>query len=117
MLIQFYELTQRKKEIENQLDHLKKELNGFLDCSVGKNAKGEFVIEDYKLQRIIRKSEKFEPAITVKRLEELNLIELIQKKPDEAKIKSALHIGLINEENLKDCMITNSSQVIYVKKL
>ncbi|RUQ31157.1 hypothetical protein ELQ35_05900 [Peribacillus cavernae] len=117
MLAQYIELNRRKKEIETQLDELKKVFNQYFDLSVGKNLKGDVTISDYKLQRQIRKTEKFEQEITVKRLEELNMMDLIQKKPDEIKIKSALNLGLINEKDLDGCVISNTSQAIYVKQI
>ncbi|WP_174234306.1 hypothetical protein [Bacillus sp. V59.32b] len=117
MLAQYVELNRKKKEIEAQLDQLKKVFNNYFDVSVGQNVKGEITISDYKLQRQIRTTEKFEQDLTVKRLEELNMNELIQKKPDEVKIKSALNLGLLNTKDLEDCIITNSSQAIYVKNV
>jgi hypothetical protein len=117
MLVQYNELNSKKKEIENQLDELKKTFISYFDLTVGQNEKGEIVIRDYKLQRQIRKTEKFEPEKTVKRLEELNMMDLILKRPDEAKIKSALNLELLKGKDIEDCIITNSSQAIYVKQV
>lgn len=115
MLANYNELNRRKKEIETQLDELKNVFNQYFDMAFGKNVKGELVIKDYKLQRQIRQTEKYEQEATVHRLEELNLMDLIQKKPDEAKIKSAINLGLLKDEDLEGCKITNTSQAIYVK--
>lgn len=117
MLVHYQELNQKKKEIEVQLDELKKLFNQYFDISVGQNIKGEMIINDYKLQRQIRTTEKYKQEETVKRLEELNLEDLVQKKPDEEKIKSALNLGLLNEKDLENCKIVNASQAIYVKQL
>lgn len=117
MLSRYQELNQKKKEIEEQLDELKKVFNHYFDISVGPNVKGEITINDYKLQRQIRTTEKYLQEETVKRLEELNLMDLIQKKPDEGKIKSALSLGLLKEEDLKECKMINCTQAIYVKQL
>ncbi|WP_409304208.1 hypothetical protein [Peribacillus sp. SCS-155] len=117
MLARYIELARQKKEIENQLDEMKKVFNRYFDMSAGKNVKGEAVIDGYKLQRQIRNIEKYDQEVTVKRLEELNLLDLIQKKPDEAKIKSALNLNLLKEEDLRDCIIKNSSQAIIVKQV
>lgn len=117
MLVHYQELNQKKKEIEAQLEEFKKVFNQYFDISVGQNVKGEMTISDYKLQRQIRITEKYKQEETVKKLEELNLQELIQKKPDEEKIKSALNLGLLNEADLENCKIVNSSQAIYVKQL
>jgi hypothetical protein len=117
MLSQFIELSRKKKEIESSLEQLKNVFNQYFDDACGKNKKGEMVINEFKLQRQIRTTEKYEPEITVKRLQELHLEDLIQRKPDDAKIKSALHLGLLKTEDLKDCIKSSSSQAIYVKKI
>ncbi|MFB5284769.1 hypothetical protein [Peribacillus sp. Hz7] len=116
-LVQYVELSRKKKEVEMQLEALKKDFNKYFDYLVGKHSKGEVTISDYKLQRQVRKMEKFDREITVNRLEELNLKDLIQKKPDEEKIKSALNLGLLKENDLEGCVITSSSQAIYVKQI
>lgn len=117
MLVHYQELNLKKKEIEAQLDELKKAFNQYFDISVGQNVKGEIIINDYKLQRQIRMTEKYKQEETVKKLEELNLEDLIQKKPDEEKIKSALTLGLLNEKDLENCKTINASRAIYVKQL
>ncbi|QED49998.1 hypothetical protein FSZ17_04560 [Cytobacillus dafuensis] len=117
MLVHYNELNFKKKEIESQLDELKKVFNQYFDITIGKNTKGEMIISDYKLQRQVRTTEKYEQEATVHRLEELNLTDLIQKKPDEAKIKSALSLGLLKDEDLEGCKTINTTQAIYVKHL
>ncbi|WP_368658141.1 hypothetical protein AB3Z07_25280 [Metabacillus halosaccharovorans] len=117
MLAHFLELQHKKKEVEAEMDELKRAFNEYFDLSVGKNAKGEMVLREYKLQRQIRNSVKFKQQQTVKKLEELNLLDLIEKKPDEEKIKSAIQLGLLHEEDLEDCKTVNTSQAIYVKNL
>ena len=117
MLQRFEQLNFEKKQIDKQLDDLKKVFNDFFDISVGENIKGEITIEDYKIQRQIRKMEKFEQEKTIQRLEELKMNDLIQKKPDEGKIKSALNLGLLKENDIKDCFSINTTKAIYVKKL
>ncbi len=117
MLAHFVELQHKKKEVETEIDELKKAFNEYFDLSVGDNAKGEMVLRDYKLQRQIRNTVKYKQQQTVKRLEELNLLDLIEKKPDEGKIKSAIQLGLLQEEDLEGCKTVNTSQAIYVKSL
>lgn len=117
ILAHYLELQHKKKEVETEIDEWKRAFNEYFDLSVGKNAKGEMVLRDYKLQRQIRNTEKFKQQQTVKRLEELNLLDLIEKKPDEGKIKSAIQLGLLQEEDLEGCKTVNTSQAIYVKYL
>ncbi|WP_028393760.1 hypothetical protein [Bacillus cihuensis] len=116
-LAQFIELNRKKKEIEIQLDDLKKDFNQHFDQYVGKFVKGDLTISDYKVQRQIRTTEKFDQEVTVHRLEELNLTDLIQKKPDEGKIKAALNLRLLSEADLEGCISTSYSQAIYVKQV
>lgn len=117
MLAHYLELSKKKKEIESELEEMKKVFNQYFDELVGKNEKGEVILKNYKLQRQIRKTEKYEDERTVKRLEELNLTELIQKRPDPSKIESAVHLGILDEEQIKDCKKVTTTQAIYVKYL
>ncbi len=119
MLNEYYDLSQKKKDIENQLEELQKIFHGYFDHQVGMNEKGELIINNLKLERIIRKKEKFNEEKTINKLEELNLADLIQivRKPDGDKIKSAINLGLLKEKDLDGCISVNSSQAIYVKPL
>ncbi|NRD79514.1 hypothetical protein HPT25_19315 [Bacillus sp. BRMEA1] len=117
MVDRYYELNKQKKEIELEMNKLKDTFHHYFNQLIGTNDKGEITINGYKLQRQIRKSEKFNEEVTVKRLEDLNMNDLIEviKKPNESKIKSAIHLGFLNPENLEDCIITTYSSAISVK--
>ncbi|HEY4552038.1 MAG TPA: hypothetical protein VIG80_02475 [Bacillaceae bacterium] len=119
MLATYYELNKRKKEIEAEMNALKDSFHEFFDAQVGKDDKGEVVLNGFKLQRQIRRSEKFDDGATVQRLEELQMNDLIQtvKKPDSVKIKSALNLGFLQEKDLEGCIITTVSPAITVKPL
>lgn len=117
MLNEYLNLNLRKKEIENQLDELQKIFHSYFDYQVGENQKGELVINNLKLERVIRKKEKFDETETVNKLEELKLTDLIVKKPDGDKIKSAINLGLLSEKDLEGCISTTSTKAIYVKPI
>jgi hypothetical protein len=119
LVIKYNTLSAKKKELEKELDELKKVFHIYFDNLVGPNEKGEVTVNNYKLQRQIRKSEKFNDEKTVHRLTELNMTDLIHHvpKPDEEKVKSALTLGLIKEEDLEGCLIKSASQAIVVKTL
>lgn len=119
MLIQYYELSKKKKEIEFELNQLKDFFHHYFDHLIGPNQKGELSVNAYKLQRQIRKTEKYNDELTIKKLEELQMNDLIQvvKKPDDVKIKSALNLGLINQGDLEGCISTITSPAITVKML
>ena len=119
MLVQFYELSKKKKEIELEMNELKDTFHDYFNKLVGPNNKAEVTINGYKLQRQMRKIEKYNEEVTVKRLEELQMTDLVQvvKKPDDAKIKSALQLGLLDEKNLEGCIVTSYSPAISVKTL
>lgn len=119
LVIKYNTLSAKKKELEKELDELKKVFHIYFDNLVGPNKKGEVTVNNYKLQRQIRKSEKFNDEKTVHRLTELNMTDLIHHvpKPDEEKVKSALTLGLIKEEDLEGCLIKSASQAIVVKTL
>jgi hypothetical protein len=117
MLSEYEDLSELKKDVEKKLDSLKKRFHLYFDENVGVNEKGELTIEGYKLQRSIRKVEKFDDAKTIDRLESLNMGDLIQviKKPDEEKVKAAINLGFLKEEDLEGCISVHASGAIYVK--
>jgi len=119
MLVRYYELNKQKKEIELEMNQLKDVFQTYFNNLVGTNHKGEITISGYKLQRQIRKTEKYNEVETVKRLEELQMNDLIQviKKPDDGKINAALNLGLLTDTNLEGCIATNYSTAILVKPL
>lgn len=117
MVTQFFEWSQQKKEIESKMEEYKKAFHLYFDQNIGLHSKGQIKIGNYKLQRLIRKTEKYDEIETVQRLEELNFNDLIQivKRPDEEKIKSAIHLGLLKEKDLEGCLKVYSSPAISVK--
>ena len=119
MLVKYYELNKKKKEIELEMNELKDTFHDYFNKLVGPNNKAEITINGYKLQRQMRKFEKYNEEVTVKRLEELQLSELVQivKKPDDVKIKSALQLGLLSEQQLEGCVNTSYSPAISIKTL
>ncbi|MED3561886.1 hypothetical protein [Bacillus xiapuensis] len=119
MLIKYYELNKQKKEIELEMNQLKESFQQYFDSFVGENVKGEITIAGYKLQRQIRNTEKYNEDVIIKRLEDLQMNDLIQivKKPDDVKIKAALQLGLLNQEHLDGCIMKTSSPAISVKPL
>ncbi|MDM5326578.1 hypothetical protein [Neobacillus sp. CF12] len=119
MLVKYYELNKKKKEIELEMNQLKDSFHDYFNKLVGPNTKAEITINGYKLQRQMRKIEKYNEEVTVKRLEELQMTDLVQivKKPDEAKIKSALQLGLLDEKNLEGCLVTSYSPALSIKTL
>lgn len=119
MLVKYYELGKKKKEIELEMNQLKDLFHDYFNKLVGPNEKGEISVNGYKLQRQMRKIEKYNEELTIQRLEGLQMNELIQvvKKPDDVKIKSALTLGLLNDKHLEGCMVTTFSPAISVKTL
>ncbi|MFA8438053.1 hypothetical protein [Pueribacillus sp. YX66] len=118
-LERYFKLSERKKEIEKKMKELNQSFHLYFDETAGENQKGEIYIGQYKLQRQIRKSNYFDDAKTVKRLEELNLHDCIQviKKPDQKKIESAITLGIIEEEQINDCKHFKNTKAIIVKKV
>jgi len=119
MLMKYHELNKKKKEIDSEMDYLKKIFHTYFDNFVGENKKGEIIDQGIKLQRQIRKTEKYNEALTIQILEQLNLNDLIKvvKKPDDDKINAALQLGLLTENDLSDCKNTTYSKVISVREV
>lgn len=116
MLENYYELNKKKKEIEQEMKELKEIFHAYFNDQVGVNQKGQVTQGGFKVQRQIRKSEKYNDE-TVSRLEALNMNELITviKKPDDEKIKAAIGLGLLEEAELADCKTATISAAISVK--
>lgn len=119
MLIEYDRLNQSKKEIEAQMNKLKKYFHAYFDETIGVNEKGELVFDEYKLQRNIRSTTQFDEPKTIERLEELNMKDLIQvvKRPDEEKISAAINLGFINRDDLVECILEKHVPAISVKKV
>lgn len=118
-IARFHELTEKKKEVEEELNYLKRQFHQYFDDQVGVNRKGEITEGAYKLQRQIRKSVKFDEKTTVEKLEALQLNDLIKviKKPDDEKIRAAMELGLVPKEQIEDCQITSFTKALVVKKV
>ncbi|GGB56663.1 hypothetical protein GCM10011409_37800 [Lentibacillus populi] len=118
-LAKYYDLNKKKKEIEQEMNQLKNLFHTYFDQQVGSDEKGEITDGGYKLQRQIRKNEKFNDEITVNRLEELKLNDLIKvvKIPDKEKISSAISLGLLDENDLEGCRSTTFTAAISVKEV
>jgi hypothetical protein len=114
----YVELNMLKKEIETEMNELKKKFHEALDSSFGKQSKGEIRQGNFKLQRQIRSAVSYDDEGTVKQLEELNLKEfIIEKKiPDTDKLESALNLGLVEEEDFKEHKKVRVTQSIIVKE-
>ncbi|WP_404351591.1 hypothetical protein LG311_09980 [Sutcliffiella horikoshii] len=118
MIEKYYECNKQKREIEKQMEELKERFHLYFDKSFGEDEKAEVVMGGYKLQRQVRKSEKYSDE-TISKLEALKMTDLIKtvKKPDDAKIKAAIQLNLINAKDLEGCLVTSSSLAISVKPL
>jgi hypothetical protein len=114
MLEKFYRLNQKKKEIDSAMNELKKQFHHYFDETVGENLKGQVTVGDYKLQRQVRTTEKYNEDKTVEKLEVLQLQDLLVKKPDNDKIKAAISLGILKEADLDECRIVSVSPAISV---
>ncbi|WP_234987176.1 hypothetical protein [Bacillus sinesaloumensis] len=119
LITRYFTLSEKAKEIEKELKELKKAFNSYFDETVGKHEKGESVVGDYKIQRIIRSSEGYHNEKMVQRLEELNLVDCIQitKQPDQQKIEAAITLGLLGQADIEDCIVKKTTNAITVKKI
>lgn len=117
MLQKYYECNKQKKEIELEMKELKEKFHQYFNKQVGLDKKGELTINGFKLQRQVKKSEKYITDETVKRLEELQMNDLIEtlKKPDEVKIEAAFKLNLLKESDLLGCKTTSYTPAISVK--
>ncbi|SDI31284.1 hypothetical protein [Alteribacillus bidgolensis] len=119
ILKKYYELNIQKKELEKEMNRIKKQIHNYLDDTLGKEQKGELKRGKYKAQRVIRSSVTYDEEKTIKKLEELNLDDFILqvKRPDTEKLEAAMTINLVEEEDFVDCKTNKLSQAITVKEL
>jgi hypothetical protein len=119
LLVRYVELNNRAKEIKEEMDKIKHVFHLYFDEKNGPQTKGEVTIGDYFVQRNIRVSEAYDDEKAVQQLESLNLKDCIKyvKKPDEQKIEAAIHLGLINSEDITPYKISKTTQAISVKKV
>jgi hypothetical protein len=118
MVQRYYELSQRAKELDNELTELKTAFHMFFDNRDGIHSKGEVALGDYKIQRQIREYESFQDERTVKALEKMNLNDCIKlvKIPDYQKIEAAVTLGIISMDDFEGCLNRKVSKAIVVKK-
>lgn len=117
-LKRYYQLNKQKKEIEQEINLLKKLFHESLDQTIGKSKKGEIECGKYKIQRQIRQSISYRNEEAVQKLVDLNLKEFIQviKRPDKDKLEAAFKLGLVNEKDFEEYKQTRITQAIIVKE-
>ncbi|MEG6573167.1 hypothetical protein V6C31_01275 [Caldibacillus debilis] len=117
IVARFFQLVKKEKEIEKELNQLKRQFNDYFDAKVGNSEKGEKEIGPYRLQRQIRVRESYKEEEVVRKLEELNLRDCIQyiKKPDYRKLEAAIALGLLSEGELDEYKERKFTPVITVK--
>ncbi|MBB6452595.1 uncharacterized membrane protein YgaE (UPF0421/DUF939 family) [Salirhabdus euzebyi] len=118
-LKKFYDLNMQKKEIEKEMNQIKKEIHHYLDKTVGKEQKGEVKRGKYKAQRVIKSSTNYDEEKTVRKLENLKLTDFIMevRLPDTEKLEAAMKIDLVKEEDFLDCKTNKLMQAITVKEM
>jgi hypothetical protein len=117
-LKRYFELNKMQKEIKQEMDHLKRKFHDIFDASFGKEAKGEIERGNYKLQRQIRVTTSYQDEAAVKKLDEMNLQDfiIVTRTADKDKLESAFKLGLVEEDEFKDCLNTKLTQYITVKE-
>lgn len=117
-LQRYIELNKQKKQIEAEINHLKKIFHQYFDQTNGKMKKGEIQQGMYKVQRQIRKTMTYIDEPTIQKLEQLNLNDFITtvKKPDTDKLEAAINLGLVDEEDFVDCTRTKVTEAIVVRE-
>ncbi|CDQ38097.1 MULTISPECIES: hypothetical protein [Virgibacillus] len=114
----YYVLHEQKKEMEQELNQLKKKFHHYLDNTTGKDRKGDIQRGNYQVLRQIRSAIKYTPEQTVQKLEELQLSDFVitEKRPDTEKLDAAIKLGLVDEAAFEDCKNTKVTQAIVVKE-
>lgn len=116
-LKRFYELTKQKREIEREIEQLKRHFHLVFDKTVGENEKANMTCGLYHIQRQIRQTTRYHPERTVQKLEDLQLSDFIDiiKQPNTNKLTAAIRLGLVDEHAFDDCRETKLTQAITVR--
>ena len=119
MVERYIKLNREMKAIEKELAKLKRHFNHYFDHTAGVKEKGELILGSFKLERQVRRSERYVDAKTVERLEALNLTDCIQvvKRPDVEKIKAAISLGILPASELEGCKEEKVQTAIYVREV
>ncbi|MFD2629817.1 hypothetical protein [Oceanobacillus kapialis] len=112
-------LNKQKKELEQEMNRLKKKFHTYLNEEIGADKPGEIKRGNYQLKRQIRSSILYETELTLKKLEDANLHDfiLVERKPDTEKIEAAIKLGLVEKEAFEDCKKVKATQAIVVKEV
>lgn len=118
-LKRYFYLNQQKREITQEINHLKKLFHQALDKTLGKNEKGEIECGRYKIQRQVRQSTSYRNEETVQMLIDLNLEDFIQvvRRPDKEKLEAAIKLGLVDKKDFEKFKQTKLTQAIIVKEI
>jgi len=118
LLARYFELSETAKEIEKEMKGIKQVVNSFFDKTIGKDRKGDVVIGNYRLQRQIRVTENFDEEKTVICLEEKHLNDCILtiRIPDKEKIEAAITLGLLDKNEIENCVVRKVTKAISVKR-
>jgi len=117
-LKKYYNLNKQKKEIDQQLNHLKKLFHQALDKETGQNQKAEIECGQFKLQRQIRQTVSYRNDETIKKLIALNLEDFIkiERRPDKEKLEAGIKLGLVDAKEFEDYKQTRITQALIVKE-
>ncbi|WP_042221164.1 hypothetical protein [Oceanobacillus manasiensis] len=112
-------LNKQKKELEQEMNRLKKKFHTYLDEELGEDKAGDVTRGHFNLKRQIRSSTAYDPELTIKMLEDASLQDfvLIEKKPDTEKLEAAIKLGLVEKEPFEKCKKVKSTQAIVVKEV
>lgn len=118
VLSQFYELKQKKKEIDDEISRLRGEILTYINHTSGEMADAKIEMGPYVVHRKIRKQEKFDREKTVAKLKALGLEECIKtiEEPDEEKLKSALSLKFISLDDLEGCVHYKMTPYLSIEK-
>ena len=117
-LKKYYNLNKQKKEIDQELNHLKKLFHQALDKETGQNQKAEIECGQFKLQRQIRQTVSYRNDETIKKLIALNLEDFIkiERRPDKEKLEAGIKLGLVDAKEFEDYKQTRITQALIVKE-
>lgn len=107
----YYKLKLQQKEIEDELAELRSSIIQYCE----EHGKAELVAGQYQVKLIYQQHRQYDDTRLYAALPDPEVWRLLSK-PDTAKIKSLVQLGVISEERIKDAYTVQSKVLLHVEK-
>lgn len=111
ILMQYYQLKQQQKEVEQQLSELRSEILNHCEAQGAL----EFEAGEYRVKVVLQERKEYDDKKLYEALPDPEVWRLLSKA-DSAKISSLIKLNILSEEKLKDTYSIKSVKLLQVEK-